>query len=62
MERGGQRGEDLNTGCRYCLPGRIDRYESRAIHAMLTKAGWVLQEWSKKVAFYGQQRVYKRTE
>ena len=43
-------------------PGRIDRYESRAIHAMLTKAGWVLQDKNARVAFYGSQRTYKRAE
>lgn len=43
-------------------PGCIDRYESRAIHAMLTKAGWVLQDWNTRVAIYGNQRVYRRLE
>lgn len=43
-------------------PGRIERYESRAIHAMLTKAGWVLQDKNARVAFYGSQRTYKRAE
>lgn len=43
-------------------PGRIDRYESKAIHAMLTRAGWVLQEKSERLANYGKQRVYGRRE
>ena len=43
-------------------PGRIDRCESRAIHAMLTKTGWVLQDRKARAAFYGSQRVYKRME
>lgn len=43
-------------------PGRIDRYESKAIHAMLTRAGWVLQDRVVKVANYGKQRLYERPE
>ena len=33
--------------------GRIDRCESRAIHAILTKTGWVLQDRKARAAFYG---------
>ena len=38
-------------------PGRIDRYESKAIHAMLTKAGWRVLG-VRQIDGYGKQRIY----
>ena len=38
-------------------PGRIDRYESKAIHAILEKAGWHVWK-TQRVPGYGFQRVY----
>ena len=39
-------------------PGRIDRYESKAIHAILEKAGWRMGG-SMRLGGYGKQRIYR---